>query len=430
MRCALIALALYLLPVSAQEPISDLDCVTTIGEISYPAYEWGFHQAGSTRVLVQLGADGRPASVGQAGIPSQFGVEARRSALASTYKESCRDRKLTITYRFEFGGEPSVSPAVSRHKENARILVAGQPPSPTCDTEADSDDAALWHAGRADRLLNDRRYPEALVCAEKGLLRRPIATAYIAKGVALRKLGRLSEAIATYDELEKLEPLHHQLFFNRANAYRDSGDKEAAIRDFTTAIDMMDEPGKAYLNRGNLYLGLRRLTLARNDYQMAAELDPTDASAQNNLCSVLTELRSEQEAFRVCNRAIDLDGADPGPYNNRAILWMNQQKFEEAIRDSSAAIRLEPRAFENHFTRGTAYMMAGRLEEALVDLTEAIRLRPESGESYVVRAALRRSLGDTQGGASDEQTAARLGTTAGMTSFVFDPVTGRSKPIH
>ena len=80
--------------------------------------------------------------------------------------------------------------------------------------------------------------------------------------MALRKLGRLRDAITAYDELEKIAPRHSQLFFNRANAYRDLGDKEAAIRDFTRAIEVTDEPEKVFLNRGNIYLSLRRFELA------------------------------------------------------------------------------------------------------------------------------------------------------------------------
>lgn len=127
--------------------------------------------------------------------------------------------------------------------------------------------------GRGDRLLDELKLTEALLCAESALRRKPIEGAYIVRGIGLRKLGRVNEAIAAYDELERLNPKRYQVHFNRANAYRDLANVDLAIRDYTTALGLAHDPEKAYLNRGNVFLRLKRLDMARDDYRKAAELE-------------------------------------------------------------------------------------------------------------------------------------------------------------
>ena len=61
--------------------------------------------------------------------------------------------------------------------------------------------------GRSDWFLDAKQFPKARECAEASIAWRPTADAYIDKGVALRKLKRLQEAVAASTDPDDLKRL-------------------------------------------------------------------------------------------------------------------------------------------------------------------------------------------------------------------------------
>jgi tetratricopeptide (TPR) repeat protein len=272
-------------------------------------------RVGSNGSAEILSIDGR-----SGGWEEAFEREVQKSIAASMFESKCSGQKLILSYVFELKGKRGTAreTVITRPTPN-RVIVAAQPPATVCDTAARSDDDAEVFRGRSDWLLDAKRFPEALECAEASVGWKLTANAYINKAVALRKLKRLQEAVAAYDEAERLEPTNQNVHFNRANSYRDLGQLERAIQDYSTAIAVNTDFDKAYLNRGNIYLRLRRFDLALVDYSAAIELDPdANAYAYTNRCLVRNHLGDYEAALQDCDKAIQIDRSDPSAFNNRA----------------------------------------------------------------------------------------------------------------
>src|SRR5579864_3733983 len=180
------------LALNGQTATGPLSCLETIGPISYPPYEWGRESTLSVRTTVKIGSNGTAEILltnGRSdGWKTAFEREVAQSIAASTFDSQCSGQTLLLSYTFELKGERGASrETVTTRAEPNRVVVTARPPALICDAAARSDDEAEVFRGRSDWLLDEKRFPDALQCAQASIEWKPTANAYIDKGVALRK---------------------------------------------------------------------------------------------------------------------------------------------------------------------------------------------------------------------------------------------------
>lgn len=101
----------------------------------------------------------------------------------------------------------------------------------------------------------------------------------------------------------------------RGHAYGKTGDFKRAVRDYTSAIDMMgaDASGadflSAVLGRGTAYLESSDATRAEKDFSMALASAPDDALAHYGLARVRGRASDEAEACSHLKSALDEDSS-------------------------------------------------------------------------------------------------------------------------
>lgn len=108
---------------------------------------------------------------------------------------------------------------------------------------------------------------------------RNLASAYFNRGIAYKNKGDFDRAIADFTQAIQLNPKDAKPHVNRGNAYSDKGDFDHAIADYNEAIQLDPKFAFAYLNRGlaNLFTGALPKAIA--DLNQASELDPKFAYA-------------------------------------------------------------------------------------------------------------------------------------------------------
>ena len=165
-------------------------------------------------------------------------------------------------------------------------------------------------------------------------------------------------------------------YINRAGAYRDRGDFDKAIVDYTEGIRLDPEDARAYNNRGLLHD-------RRGDFNKAiADCTPKPSG------SIRFWLK---------------------PYNNRGHTYADNGEFDKAIADYNEAIRLNPDFAVAYNNRGVLHGEKGRFFKAIADCSKAVRLDPDCAEAYYNRGAIYSANGAQAKAEADWAKAKELG---------------------
>ena len=103
-----------------------------------------------------------------------------------------------------------------------------------------------------------------------------------------------------------------------------SGERDAAVKDYTEAIKIDDTNALAFFNRGNAYDQLGQVDLAIADYTRAIKLDPTDPDFYNNRGQVYDSRGEHDFAISDYTEAIRLDATNARPFYNRGLSYANK----------------------------------------------------------------------------------------------------------
>ncbi len=133
-----------------------------------------------------------------------------------------------------------------------------------------------------------------------------VASAYSNRGLALKELKRLDDALASYDAAIALKPDYAQAFNNSGLALQELKRLDDALASYDKAIALKPDYADAFYNRGNTLKELERLVDAVASYDKAIALNPDYAEAFNNRGNTLKELERLVDAVASYDAAIAL----------------------------------------------------------------------------------------------------------------------------
>ncbi len=191
------------------------------------------------------------------------------------------------------------------------------------------------------------------------------ANAYVGRGLAWRDKGNLDRAIADFTVAISLNPKDALAYNDRGLAWNDKGNHERAIADFSDTIRLAPEFANAYYGRAQIYM---------------AEQDPDSAIAD-------------------LNAAIRLAPDQPYVYYLRGAAWYDRymrasdsiepKDLTRAIADFTKAIHYGPYFAGAYYARGLARSTNGEHDRAVEDFAQAVRLEPNNPQ---MAAALKRLM--------------------------------------
>jgi tetratricopeptide (TPR) repeat protein len=149
-----------------------------------------------------------------------------------------------------------------------------------------------------------------------------------------------AKSIAEYTKAIDQSPADrkYKFYLLRGEAHIENGDFSAAIKDFSTSIQL--KPSKeAYLNRGKMYFQRGTHNMAVKDFSEAININPT------------------------------LDA-----YKLRGLTYLVQGSLELAIQDGTEIIKLAPNISDSYNIRMEAYAQIGEFELAREDARRALSL--------------------------------------------------------
>ena len=210
-------------------------------------------------------------------------------------------------------------------------------------------------------------------------------------GAALRRLGRLDEAVVCLRRALQLRPDISEVWNNLGNAERDLGRPAAALEAFGQALRLKPDLAKAHNNRGNALLDLGRLEEAIASYRRALEIDAAYAEAHRNLGIALRLQGRAEQAESSCRQALAIAPDDPAAVVLLAHLSSDRGEFAQARTLLERAIAADPESAEGwaglaalrRMTCDDAAWLAGALRVAEHALPrDAVHLRYAVGKYF------------------------------------------------
>jgi len=176
---------------------------------------------------------------------------------------------------------------------------------------------------------------------------------------------------------------------NRANYYRDNGEVEKALHDYSQVIRLKPNKPEAYNSRARLYFNFTHrdsLLKALQNYNKAIQLKPGDAEYYTNRGATYAKLGNTQKALEDLDTAERLDPQFANLYLNRSIIHNNAQRWQASLDDIEKYLQLKPYNSDMWYEKSRLHMVLGQYDAFLEASDKAISMLPNKGLYHFERA--------------------------------------------
>ena len=196
-------------------------------------------------------------------------------------------------------------------------------------------------------LISLNRYEEALEKFDEALDYLPsYAPALDGKAGLLILMEDYKKAGKIIEEAIKKNSDYPQFYLTRGKIYIHKGKYKDAIEDLNRALDLAQGlnnklfENKVYVNRGAAYQKLFEFDAALNDYSKAIQLNDNNPNVYLYRGFLYYQNNDHPEALKDFNTVIDIDPENPFAYYNRGMINFKQDKKDEACDDFHKACEM------------------------------------------------------------------------------------------
>ena len=214
---------------------------------------------------------------------------------------------------------------------------------------------------------------------------------------ALRQQGHADEAIRSLDRGLTLQPGHAEGWYAMGELLKHQKRADEAIMSYDMALKVKGTYWEAAYACGQLLFEAERHEEALDRFIRSADINPNQSEAFNYITRCCWELRRFEEALAYGTKAIALAPDDPEINKNLGRLAQHFDRHEEAIGWFDKAIALRPGFAAAHNDRSTSMLALLRIDEAFGAVDRAIAIDPECSICHWNKALLQLLAGDFSG---------------------------------
>ncbi len=261
--------------------------------------------------------------------------------------------------------------------------------------KAPEDHELLFSKGVMLRKLD--RVDEALAAWDATLAQEPdFFAALSAKGAVYVERQDWPKAIETLQAAAVAKPDHATTHYNLGLAILGEGGPEAvprAEKALATAYSLDEDDVDAALELANLYIKQYKLSDAEPILKAAAEKAPKDARIHAATGRMALKGRDGEGALAAFHRALASEPDDAGYQLGEAQAMLRLGRSEEAEQKLAALAERAPESAVVWLEWGTALAKQGKLKPALEKIDEAVKRGPHLVSAQVRRVGLLSDLG-------------------------------------
>ncbi|MHC5021304.1 MAG: tetratricopeptide repeat protein, partial [Planctomycetota bacterium] len=244
----------------------------------------------------------------------------------------------------------------------------------------------------------------AAAAEAQGLERqRPVAAASIYRRLAEveLQLRRYGEALRWIDRARAAHPGQIGDLLTRGLIHANAGDADAAMADWSAAIDARPDVAEGWGNRGKLRMRAGDAAGALADLDRAIALNTENPTWFAYRGRARWRHQQYAAAMKDLDEAVRLDSEYAYARFIRADFAMALRQYAKALEDSERYIAAEPKDPEGYIVRGGALRALGRPREAEPDWDRAIALGTDDGRAYYYRSKRWRREGNSAAALAD-----------------------------
>ncbi|MBT3414280.1 MAG: tetratricopeptide repeat protein [Nitrospina sp.] len=177
----------------------------------------------------------------------------------------------------------------------------------------------------------------------------------------------------THDKYREFARAHNNLGI----ALKKKGRLIEAITQYKTAIKVNPDFSKPYNNLGNISMITKNFDEAIRYYKESIRISPDYANAYSNLGTVLLQKGEKEEAVVYLRDAIRINPDLNQARTNLGTILSQIGEKEEAIVHLREAVKINPDLALGHFSLGNVLFQTGETEEAITHYREAVRIKPD-----------------------------------------------------
>ncbi len=252
---------------------------------------------------------------------------------------------------------------------------------------------ALYMSGAI--LLQAEKPAEAEVFLKNAVLaKQDSAEAHNNLGLALARLGQLTQAIASFREALRIRPHYANALLNLGNAFRRAEQLPDAIAMYEAAIALSPQDADIHYNLAGAFESLGDLEKAIVSYRAAISKRANFPQACNNLGNALAAAGRFDEAVAAYTAAISQQPNYAEAYANRAAARFALRHFSSAKEDCDTALKLNPGMAVAYCNRSAILRETGDIARAIEDCETALAIDPDYLDAKWNLALTRLLIGD------------------------------------
>src|SRR6056297_121134 len=194
------------------------------------------------------------------------------------------------------------------------------------------------------------------------------------RGNYYRDQGQPEKAMADYSKGIQADPTRHATYNSRAKLYFNEGKLEQALTDYNNAIKQNPDRGEYYGNRGATYARLNRFNQALEDLNTAVRLNPNHAASYLNRGAVNDRLGNLKAAQNDLKTYLQFKPNESNIWYNYALTSLKLNDTNEALNGVNRAIQLNPNNGDYYKLQAKVYIQRNQMQQAQNAASKAAQL--------------------------------------------------------